>query len=131
MAAFGTAPDTVLDTVPTRVIERVLPRPVVKDEDEISTYWREERVQRGDTLGSLLARAGVNDAEAMQYLRTDPAARPLYQLKPGRPIQVAVDEDGDLVALRILTNAGDRLVIERADNGFRSARRTISSRPGS
>ena len=122
VAAFGTAPDTVLDTVPTRMIERVLPRPVVMDDDEASTYWREERVQRGDTLGSLLARAGVNDAEAMQYLRTDPAARPLYQLKPGRPVQVAIDDDGDLVALRFLTNSGERLVVERIDNGFRTER---------
>jgi murein DD-endopeptidase MepM/ murein hydrolase activator NlpD len=122
VAAFGTAPDTVLETVATRVVERVLPLPAVKDQDEGSTYWREERVQRGDTIGSLLARAGVNDAGAMQYLRTDAAAKPLYQLKPGRAVQVAVDEEGDLVALRFLTNAGERLVIERQDNGFRSAR---------
>ena len=73
VAAFGTAPDTVLDTVPTHRVERILPRPAIKDDDETATYWREERVQRGDTLGSLLARAGVNDAVAMQYLRTDPA----------------------------------------------------------
>ena len=122
VAAFGTAPDTVLDTVPTRVVERVLPRPAIPDDDDRATYWREERIQRGDTLGSLLARAGVNDAEAMQFLRTDAAARPLYQLKPGRAVQVAVDGDGDLVALRFLTNAGDRLVIERQDNGFTSER---------
>jgi len=122
VAAFGTAPDTVLDRVQTRIVERVLPLPAIKDDEAATTYWREERVQRGDTLGSLLARAGVNDAEAMQYLRTDPAARPLYQLRPGRPVQVAVDDDGDLVALRFLTNTGERLVIERQDNGFRSAR---------
>ena len=122
VAAFGTAPDTVLETVPTHIVERTLPVPVLKEDDESGTYWREERVQRGDTIGSLLARAGVNDAEAMQYLRTDPAARPLYQLRPGRPVQVAVDEDGDLVALRFLTNAGDRLVVERLDNGFRASR---------
>jgi len=122
VAAFGTAPDTVLETVTTRVVERALPLPSIKEADEGSTYWREERFQRGDTLGSLLARAGVNDAAAMQYLRTDPAARPLYQLRPGGPVQVAIDDEGDLVALRFLTNGGDRLVIERLDNGFRSAR---------
>jgi murein DD-endopeptidase MepM/ murein hydrolase activator NlpD len=122
VAAFGTAPDTVLDTVPTRIIERALPPPVITGDDEARIYWREERVQRGDTLGSLLARAGVDDADAMQYLRTDPQARPLYQLKPGRPVQVATDEQGDLVALRFLTNAGDRLVVERVENAFRSER---------
>jgi hypothetical protein len=36
-------------------------------------YWREERVQRGDTIGSLLARAAVDDSEAIEFLRTEPA----------------------------------------------------------
>ena len=122
MAAFGTAPDTVLETIPTRLVERALPVPARKEDDDGATYWREERVQRGDTIGSLLARAGVNDHEAMQFLRTDAAARPLYQLRPGRPVQVAVDQDGDLVALRFITSAGDRLVVERIDDAFRTSR---------
>jgi len=122
VAAFGTAPDTVLETVPTRIVERILPLPPIKEDADAVTYWREERIQRGDTIGSLLSRAGVNDGPAMQYLRADPDARPLYQLRPGRAVQVAVDEEGQLVALRFITNAGDRLVIERADGGFRAAR---------
>ena len=122
VAAFGTAPDTVLETVPTRIVERILPLPPIKEDADAVTYWREERIQRGDTIGSLLSRAGVNDGPAMQYLRADPDARPLYQLRPGRAVQVAVDEEGQLVALRFITNAGDRLVIERTDGGFRAAR---------
>ena len=122
VAAFGTAPDTVLETVPTRIVERILPLPPIKEDADAVTYWREERIQRGDTIGSLLSRAGVNDAPAMQYLRADPDARPLYQLRPGRAVQVAVDEEGQLVALRFITNAGDRLIIERTDGGFRAAR---------
>jgi len=122
VAAFGTAPDTVLETVPTRIVERILPLPPIKEDADAVTYWREERIQRGDTIGSLLSRAGVNDGPAMQYLRADPDARPLYQLRPGRAVQVAVDEEGQLLALRFITNTGDRLVIERADGGFRAAR---------
>ena len=122
VAAFGTAPDTVLETVPTRIVERILPLPPIKEDADAVTYWREERIQRGDTIGSLLSRAGVNDAPAMQYLRADPDAKPLYQLRPGRAVQVAVDEEGQLVALRFITNAGDRLIIERTDGGFRAAR---------
>lgn len=123
MAAFGLAPGTALDTVPTHTIERALPRPTLADAgDDHATYWREERVQRGDTIGSLLARAGVDDPPAMQFLRTDPGARPLYQLRPGRPVRVAVDDDGDLVAMKLLTSAGDMLTIERADGEFRTLR---------
>jgi len=122
VAAFGTAPDTVLETVPTRLVQRELPLPSIARGDEHEIYWREERVQRGDTIGSLLARSGVNDATATQYLRTNPAAKPLYQLKPGRPVHVAVDEDGDLVALRFVTNTGDRLTVVRNADGFRAER---------
>lgn len=122
VAAFGTAPDTVLETVPTRMVERALPLPPIKEDVDAVTYWREERIQRGDTIGSLLSRAGVNDGPAMQYLRADPEAKPLYQLRPGRAVQVAVDEEGQLVALRFITNTGDRLVIERSNAGFRAAR---------
>jgi murein DD-endopeptidase MepM/ murein hydrolase activator NlpD len=123
VAAFGLAPDTVLETIPTRNIVRALPIPVLPPSDDVSpTYWREERVQGGDTIGSLLARAGVEDADAMQFLRTNPAARPLYQLRPGRPVRVAIDEDGDLIALRFQTSLGDILAIERHDGAFHTTR---------
>ncbi|MFO1396175.1 MAG: peptidoglycan DD-metalloendopeptidase family protein [Burkholderiales bacterium] len=119
VAAFGIAPDTVIETVPTRTVIRALPVPAIAEPaDADAVYWREERVQRGDTIGALLARAGVEDAQAMQFLRTDPSARPLYQLRPGRPVHVATDDDGDLVALRFQANNGDFLVVERSGDAF-------------
>lgn len=127
VAAFGLAPDTVLESVPTHAIERVLPRPALAGSgDDTATYWREERVQRGDTIGSLLARAGVDDPDAMQFLRTDSGARPLYQLRPGRPVRVAVDDEGGLVAMKLLTSAGDMLTIERANGEFRTQRSPVT-----
>src|SRR5436190_714877 len=44
-----------------------------------STYVREDRMQRGDTYQSLLARLGVGDADTRQLLRE----RVLRQLRPG------------------------------------------------
>lgn len=122
VAAFGIAPDTVMETVPTRIVERVLPAPQVAEPEADAVYWREERVQRGDTIGALLARAGVEDPAAMNYLRSAKEARPIYQLRPGRAVHVAVDDDGDLVALRFLTGANEQLAISRADDGFRAER---------
>jgi murein DD-endopeptidase MepM/ murein hydrolase activator NlpD len=114
MAAFGIAPDTTLDLPATRMVERALPvPPIVALADVDEPYWREERVQRGDTIGSLLARAGVDDPQALAFLRTQPLARPLYQLRPGRPVRVATDEAGRLAALRFMTPQGDVLSIER------------------
>ena len=68
-------------------------------------------MQRGDTIGSLLARASVVDPDAMEFLRTDPSARALYQLRPGRAVRVATDDDGRLAGLRFLASNGELLSI--------------------
>ncbi len=115
-AAFGLAPGTTLETVPTRAVERALALPeIAPAATEPELFWREERVQRGDTIGALLARAGVDDPEAMQFLRTHATARPLYQLRPGRPVRVATGQDGELIALKFRTQTGALLAIERQD----------------
>ncbi len=123
MAAFGLAPNSTLETVTTQLVERDLPSPAILlpvDPTE-TTYWREERVQRGDTIGSLLARAGVDDAAAMQFLRVDPTARPVYQLRPGRAVRVATDDAGLLLGLKFQTGDGQLLAVEREGEGFRAA----------
>jgi murein DD-endopeptidase MepM/ murein hydrolase activator NlpD len=119
VAAFGITPNTAVDTPFVRTISRTLPLPSVNDaEPPDQRYWREERVERGDTIGSLLARASVVDSDAMAFLNTDPAARALYQLKPGRPLQVATDDEGRLTGLRFLAGNGELLSIARTAGGF-------------
>jgi murein DD-endopeptidase MepM/ murein hydrolase activator NlpD len=54
-------------------------------------------------------------------VRTNAAARPLYQLRPGRAVRVATDEDGQLLALRFLAGNGELLEITRHDDSFRAA----------
>ena len=61
-------------------------------------YWREDRDRRGDTIGSVLARLGVDDPAALEFLRTESRRRaPLYQLRPGKPLSVETDDDGRLI----------------------------------
>lgn len=120
VAAFGITPDTSLDTHAVRSISRALPLPPLAElaaPDE-HHYWREERVERGDTIGSLLARAAVTDQDALEFVRTDAAAKALYQLRPGKPLQVATDDDGRLQGLRFLAPNGDQLTISREGDGF-------------
>jgi murein DD-endopeptidase MepM/ murein hydrolase activator NlpD len=121
-AAFGIAPDTTLDAVPTRAVVRTLPQPqIVGPASSTPQYWQEERVLRGDTIGSLLARAGVDDDAALAFVRTDAAARALYQLRPGRPIEIATDGAGRLGALRLLVGDDDVLTITRDGERFNAA----------
>ena len=125
VAAFGITPDTSLDAIPVRSVSRTLPLPAIAVDDEpADQYWREERVQRGDTIGSLLARATVVDPDAMEFLRTDPSARALYQLRPGRAIRVATDDDGRLAGLRFLASNGEILSVGRSESGFSAQRQT-------
>lgn len=123
VAAFGLAPDTVVDPVPTTLTVRELALPEQPEgAGDAAPYWREERVRRGDTIGELLARAGIDDAELRALVRTDPAARTLYQLRPGQPVRVATDADGLLVELRFSPGASQMLTIRRGPEGLRAFR---------
>ena len=98
VAAFGLAPGTAPEAAPTRTVRFELPRPAIAAIDESDAgYWREDRIRRGDTIGSVLARLGVSDPAALEFLRTDPSARAVYQLRPGRPLTVETDDDGRLL----------------------------------
>ncbi len=122
VAAYGFAPDTIIEPVPTYLLERTLGHPAAVELDDLSgVYWREERIRRGDTVGSVLSRMGVDDADALSFLHADRAARAVYQLKPGRPLRVATDDDGRLVQLRMVAPSGELLNVSRAADGFEAA----------
>jgi murein DD-endopeptidase MepM/ murein hydrolase activator NlpD len=119
VAAFGIAPQSELDQVRGRLVVQDLPAPQPAADEDYG-FWREARVQRGDTLGSVLARAGVNDPEAASWLRTDRSVSALYQLRPGKSLRVETDDEGTLLALRYLTAQGDLLQVERDGEKLRS-----------
>ena len=113
VAAFGLAPDTMLADVPTQTVARELNLPALIPSPPADGYWREERIQRGDTLGGILARLSVTDPAALGFLRSDAHAKPLYQLKPGKSLRVRTDEDGRLIALSYLATDGSLLAVDR------------------
>jgi murein DD-endopeptidase MepM/ murein hydrolase activator NlpD len=127
VAAFAFAPDSLVPPDPAQRIIRELSRPAIAPIVQAGGYWREERIQRGDTLGSVLARLGIEDVAAQNFLRTDPRARPLYQLKPGKAVRVQADDDGRLIALSYLAQGGELLTVKRVEDGFSAQ----SAPPGS
>lgn len=118
VAAFGLAPDSLLPDVASEVVRRDLAAPALNELARTDGYWREERIARGDTIGSVLARLSVVDPVAQEFLRTNPAARAVYQLKPGKSMRVQTDDSGHLLALSYLTQSGDVLAVRRAGAGF-------------
>ena len=119
VAAFGIAPDTATERVTLRDVTQDIPlalaAPVQQDD---APYWREERVQRGDNMGSLLARLQVDDPDALVFLRSDRRARGLYELVPGRAFRAVTTGSGQLLSLRYLKGDGSELVVRRESEGF-------------
>ncbi|HEY5930601.1 MAG TPA: peptidoglycan DD-metalloendopeptidase family protein [Burkholderiales bacterium] len=122
VAAFGIAPDTVPEPVELQhVVENIAlqaatPGPTA----DVSRFWREERIQRGDTVASVLARLSVNDQEAFSYLLQAKDVRSLYQLIPGRSIRVVTTQEGRLESLAYVNTDGRRLTVTRneKESGF-------------
>ena len=123
VTAFGIMPQTEIITAPQKtVVEEVaLPQttPVASD---TTIFWRNEHVQRGDTVAELLHRLNVEDAAASEFLRTSQAAESFRHLAPGKTVQAETGADGSLLVLRYLNASGSQILIEKSTGskaGFR------------
>jgi murein DD-endopeptidase MepM/ murein hydrolase activator NlpD len=63
-------------------------------------FIHEEKVRAGDTLATLLNRLGVDDASAVQFIKTDKVAKGVMQLKTGKRVQARTGAEGELQWLR-------------------------------
>jgi hypothetical protein len=120
VAAFGIAPDTATETVVLHRVVEDIPLAVGTDAEAPppEEFWREERIQRGDTIGSLLARLRVDDPKASAYVRAARHVRSLYQLVPGRTVRAVTTDKGELVSLHYLNGDGTELVVQKRGNDF-------------
>jgi murein DD-endopeptidase MepM/ murein hydrolase activator NlpD len=121
--AFATLDATAPDTIRTTPVSLVLPlnntRVASLDEDTRGIF-HEEKVQRGDTLGSLLSRLGVADANAFKYLRSGREAAVISNnLRPGRTFRSETGSDGSLVTLSYNLSPTQVVKVERAGEDFK------------
>ncbi len=132
--AFGaaaTAPGSPPDknNIAIKTIEEELPLPSLSDQleklrGERQFFAREDKIRPGDTLGTLLTRLGVDDQEAVQFIKSDEKARAFLHLKAGRTIQARTDDRGVLYWLSAAAaDPQDGITIEvtRNDAGFTSS----------
>ena len=121
VTAFGIVPQSEVITGPTKtVVEEIAPPSIAPATGSTAIFWRNERVQRGDTVAELLRRMNVDDAAAAEYLRKDQAAESFRRLSVGKTVQAETDANGNLRSLRFLSNANSQIVIERDGNNFRT-----------
>jgi murein DD-endopeptidase MepM/ murein hydrolase activator NlpD len=121
VAAFAIAPQTQTEPVAVQTVIQNLALPAIAQADApTGDFWREERIQRGDTIASLMSRLNVNDRDALNFLRSSQEATMLYQLKPGRTIRATVTESGELLSLRYVNGDATMLQVDRAGDTFRA-----------
>lgn len=100
----------------------LLGKPLAQGLDSsIDTNIREIRIQRGDTVASLLTNAGIRDPDLIDLLRRSHEAEQLFrQLVPGRTITFNVTSAGKLQSLVFPLNGGNDKVLSvaRAQDGL-------------
>jgi murein DD-endopeptidase MepM/ murein hydrolase activator NlpD len=130
VTAFGIAPDTSLDRIERRDVVEMLSLPDFSPAPAASEHFHyQDKVQRGDTVAAILARLNVRDSVAFDFLRRAPEARNLFQLRPGRTVQVCTSGDGDLIVLRYFFSAEKFLEVTRSGDQFHAEEKTYVSAP--
>ncbi|MBI3479632.1 MAG: M23 family metallopeptidase [Nitrosomonadales bacterium] len=116
ITAFGLVPQNDLElnlTAANFTTEEIsLPQTTV-GEAAVASYWRNERVQRGDTVDELLRRLSIEDAAASNYLRKAAEASSFRKLPVGTEIQAETTASGGLIALRYLGENGTQVLVEK------------------
>lgn len=122
MAAFGIAPDTVPNRVPTQTVVQPLELPEPDSTDiadaESFDFWSEERIQRGDTLASLLDRLGVGAEDKARVITASRQTPALQRLTPGRTVLARVTASGRLLLLRYLASDERLVTLNRSQEAF-------------
>ena len=103
----------VLEPVAIRASEALLPAP--------TSYVREERFQRGDTLSALLARLAIGEPDAQKLLRQ----RELRLLRPGSAVTAEVRAEGGLVWLGFLASSDTEIRVERVGEQLVASERRL------
>jgi murein DD-endopeptidase MepM/ murein hydrolase activator NlpD len=124
IGAFGTAPEAQLLLPRTAIPEPLKIDFVEKVVQPATSFFREERFQRGDTIGGLLVRLGVNSEDSLKLLRAH--ASTLRALRAGTTVDAELGSDGSLVSLTFFSGKDASTTITRDGDGFKSAETRLS-----
>lgn len=121
VAAFGIAPQTDSTQVSVQTVTETLSLPSIpQDASATAEFWREERIQRGDTIADLLMRLHVDSQNIQAFLSNNRDTSSLSQLKPGKTVQARTNAAGDLLSLHYITGEGNLLQIDKQGDTFKA-----------
>jgi murein DD-endopeptidase MepM/ murein hydrolase activator NlpD len=126
VTAFGVSPGTVTQDIQqeTVVSNLTLPAPAATENGSFD-FWREERIQSGDTLASLLNRLGVNSSESASIVAASHGHNAVTHFTTGHSVMARVTSSGSLILLRYLVGTQQLLSIERTGDTFLVKEETI------
>lgn len=132
VAAFGVAPDTATENIKRQTIVQALPLDQVQPSDSGNfDFWREERIGRGETLSSLLARLGVSNEDIREFLGAAREVKSLGRLVPGHSVLARVTTNGRLITFRYLVSDTTLVMVNRIEGRLRATEQAakIETRP--
>ena len=127
VAAFGIMPDTALKDVPVQkiVLDLALPN-IPQTNDANIMLWQQERIQRNDSVASLLSRLKINSEDKSNFLHDARNIKAMRRLVPGKTIHAQTTAAGELLALRYFPGGNEQLLVEKTDGTFKENKSPFS-----
>ncbi len=120
VAAFGIVHDTPVEDIPIQKIVLDLSLPEIpKTNDAKMILWQQERIQRKDSVASLLTRLKINSADKSRFLHDARNIKTMRRLVPGKTIHAQTTTTGELLALRYFSGGNQQLLVEKIDGAFK------------
>lgn len=127
VAAFGIVHDTPVEDIPVQKVVLDLSLPdIPKTNDAKMILWQQERIQRKDSVASLLTRLKINNADKSSFLHDARDIKTMRRLVPGKTIHAQTTTTGELLALRYFSGGDQQLLVEKIDGTFKENKSPIN-----
>ena len=127
VAAFGIVHDTPVEDIPIQKIVLDLSLPdIPKTTDAKMILWQQERIQRKDSVASLLTRLKINNTDKWSFLHDARNIKTMRRLVPGKTIHAQTTTTGELLALRYFSGGDQQLLVEKINGTFKENKSPIN-----
>lgn len=130
VTAVAVAPRSSNELPAVRTVAQTLPVHAALVESVGDTFLQTERVRRGDTLTSVLARIGAVDPQFVDFVADNPVARKVQHLRPGRTINSELDGSGRIARFSYRTVSADENAGQVPNPALKPGRRITITRDG-
>ena len=126
VAAFAVVPDKITQEITINTVMQNVDLPTAPFASDaletLETFTQTDRIRSDDTLASLLARMGIRDENAVNFLRTSTEAQSFSgHFRTRHSIETKTDATGQLLSLDYEISDNEHLIIKKNADGFEVA----------